>query len=470
MTQCTHSYPTHNPKIPATQLVSYATSASADVDHILPAVVTINSVDCGLASPGSYSAQCTMISPSISSSSSAVCSFHLVFIAFFYCRKSQKKVSAINFSGDGRFVFFGNKFGDVLVAPTTPQTTQETRNTATGASSADSAPAEIFLGHYCSILTSLSISHHGKYIATTDRDAKTRVSIMPDDPLNGALDIQTFCFGHSMFVTCSAFINYHSASCGGNEKELLLTGSGDGTLRLWDFMTGRLLCTLLIGLTVEQDRLLREQQGGQLQLEPDPQEQQQQQQQDDDDNDGDGDDDGHGADTTTNGEAKEGTAAIKPTPVLTIQPTPDGAHVLVTLDGDPAVRLVSINFEEETMTLHEQMLSLPSLPIISDMCLDPSSNLFWMIGGPVASNESNDVVLACVSLETAASRLNVVEYSNSPIPSLGREEISNAMGMLCHGESKDGTAVVPRKYIPSYLNKRMFNSRRFEGKKSEKEA
>lgn len=33
-----------------------------------------------------------------------------------------------------------------------------------------------------------------------------RVSIVPADPMAGAHEIQSYCLGHTSFVTCSAFV------------------------------------------------------------------------------------------------------------------------------------------------------------------------------------------------------------------------------------------------------------------------
>ncbi len=68
------------------------------------------------------------------------------------------------------------------------------------------AAPELLLGHFCSILTSLSVSRCGRFVVTTDRDAKARVSVLPPNPMAGAHDIQSYCLAHSGFVTCSAFV------------------------------------------------------------------------------------------------------------------------------------------------------------------------------------------------------------------------------------------------------------------------
>lgn len=39
------------------------------------------------------------------------------------------------------------------------------------------------MGHFCSIITSLTVSPDGQYIVSTDRDHKIRVSNMPAQPM-----------------------------------------------------------------------------------------------------------------------------------------------------------------------------------------------------------------------------------------------------------------------------------------------
>ena len=65
---------------------------------------------------------------------------------------------------------------------------------------------ELLLGHFCSILTSLCVSPSGKFVVSTDRDKKARVSLLPAEPLAGAHEIQSYCLGHTNFPTCSAFV------------------------------------------------------------------------------------------------------------------------------------------------------------------------------------------------------------------------------------------------------------------------
>lgn len=88
----------------------------------------------------------------------------------------------------------------------------------------DADDCELLLGHL-SMLTDIKITHCGKYIITCDRDEKIRVSCYPN-----AYNIVSYCLGHTEFVT-------NVEIC----KELLISASGDGTVRLWDFLKGEQL-------------------------------------------------------------------------------------------------------------------------------------------------------------------------------------------------------------------------------------
>lgn len=86
------------------------------------------------------------------------------------------------------------------------------------------------LGHF-STVTHIAIAE--KFIATGDRENRIRISHYPH-----AYDISLFCFGHTSFVTRLAWVGDH----------LLLSGAGDGTVRLWDTSCGvELSCVSLPG-------------------------------------------------------------------------------------------------------------------------------------------------------------------------------------------------------------------------------
>ncbi|KAH9289026.1 hypothetical protein KI387_033143, partial [Taxus chinensis] len=142
--------------------------------------------------------------------------------------RSEKRVSAASFSSDGQFLMFADKFGVVWILATS----------ITDKPNCKDDKAEPLLAHCCSIITDLGILSNGRLIATADRDFKIRVSVLPKNPLGGAHEIQSFCLGHTNFVSCISFLGIQ-ADCEG----FLISGGGDATVRLWDYMSGELLDT-----------------------------------------------------------------------------------------------------------------------------------------------------------------------------------------------------------------------------------
>ncbi|XP_015969581.1 uncharacterized protein LOC107493013 [Arachis duranensis] len=142
---------------------------------------------------------------------------------------SEKRVSAVAISEDGCHVCFADKFGVVWVVDVAGSHGHVTLG--------DRKPTPL-LSHYCSIIPSLEFSPDGRFILSADRDSKIRVTNFPKKPLNGAHEIRSFCLGHTEFVSCLAFV--HAREC---PQGLLVSGSGDSTVRLWDISSGALLDT-----------------------------------------------------------------------------------------------------------------------------------------------------------------------------------------------------------------------------------
>ncbi|XP_050343455.1 tRNA (guanine-N(7)-)-methyltransferase non-catalytic subunit wdr4 [Nymphalis io] len=86
------------------------------------------------------------------------------------------------------------------------------------------------LGHL-SLLLNILQTNDGKYIITSDRDEKIRVSCYPN-----AYNIQTFCLGHNEFVKHIEILPH--------ANEYLTSASGDGNIKIWDYTNGKLHYTI----------------------------------------------------------------------------------------------------------------------------------------------------------------------------------------------------------------------------------
>ncbi|KAI3432660.1 hypothetical protein D9Q98_004204 [Chlorella vulgaris] len=306
--------------------------------------------------------------------------------------KVPKKVTAIAFTSDGAHVLAADKFGDVLVADT---------QRPAGLPEGQQQEPEVLLGHYCAILTSLALSSGGRFLATTDRDQRARVSVMPADPLAGAHEIQSFCLGHTAFVSCSTFVKQSA-------EELLVTGGGDGTLRLWDPLNGELLHTLelppmqqpgLIAGDTEQegaaaeggssdedmggeadteagagaaetgaDGAQQEADGGQVELEGDP--------------------------AAANGGQADSNAAVP----LALAASPCGTWLVAAVDGRDQLCLLRLDWDRRQLQEHGWH-SLSGLHLPACLSFDGSGRL-WAAGGPVV-DDSAAAFVACGSIAPA---------------------------------------------------------------------
>jgi tRNA (guanine-N(7)-)-methyltransferase subunit TRM82 len=119
----------------------------------------------------------------------------------------QRRASRAVFSPDSKHLLIADKNGDVYeVDPQDP-----------------GREARLLLGHL-SMLLDLRVSLDGRFVITADRDEKIRVSRFPN-----SYNIHNFCLGHLDFVTSLSVLS----------DSLLVSGSGDGTVRLWRFLEGQ---------------------------------------------------------------------------------------------------------------------------------------------------------------------------------------------------------------------------------------
>lgn len=149
-------------------------------------------------------------------------------------RASALAVAALP-GGGGLAALVGDKIGDVHAFGTLPRVSARSRHV---------------LGHTGSIVTALSVTGGGggarPLLLSADRDEKVRVS-----DWGAPHSIAAFCLGHLRYVSAiavsaAACVSPSSgaagvAPCGYAPGELLVSGGGDGALRLWHARTGTLL-------------------------------------------------------------------------------------------------------------------------------------------------------------------------------------------------------------------------------------
>lgn len=133
---------------------------------------------------------------------------------------THRAVSKIQFAGDD--LLLADKTGDVTLYNVQSET------------------SDVLLGHL-SMLLDVKLSDCGKFVVTCDRDEKIRVSRFPN-----AYNVESYCLGHREFVT-------NVEVFGG----LLVSASGDGTVRFWDFLKGVQLGVIDTNEQVDDKGLVR---------------------------------------------------------------------------------------------------------------------------------------------------------------------------------------------------------------------
>lgn len=135
-----------------------------------------------------------------------------------------RSASKIRFTVDNSQILVADKSGDVLI--------YDVSNESSGTK---------LLGHL-SLLLDVLQTNDGKYILSSDRDEKIRVSCYPK-----TYNIETYCLGHKEFVSHIEILPH-------NEK-YLTSASGDGTIKCWDYVKGTLCHTINASLDVKDDAL-----------------------------------------------------------------------------------------------------------------------------------------------------------------------------------------------------------------------
>lgn len=87
------------------------------------------------------------------------------------------------------------------------------------------------------------VSPLNDFVISADRDEKVRVSCYPN-----AYVIQSYCLGHSQFVT-----KIHTPAYSSTENPILVSGGGEGLVNLWNIKTGKQLSTIDIKKVAEEE-------------------------------------------------------------------------------------------------------------------------------------------------------------------------------------------------------------------------
>lgn len=95
----------------------------------------------------------------------------------------------------------------------------------------DETSKEVKLFGHLSLLLDILLTDDNQYIITCDRDEKIRVSCYPN-----TYNIQTYCLGHKEFVKYLHLLPHN--------RSYLTSASGDGAIKIWNYVTGELCYTI----------------------------------------------------------------------------------------------------------------------------------------------------------------------------------------------------------------------------------
>jgi len=137
-------------------------------------------------------------------------------------KNTPKKVNSIVFESHGKKVLIADGFGDVYSYSIDEEDGEK----------------ESLLGHV-SMLTDILLSKDEKYVITSDRDEKIRVTRYPKTYI-----IHNFCLGHKEYISKMKFIP--------NNNNLLLSGGGDDYLYLWDYINAEIIQTINIKELIDE--------------------------------------------------------------------------------------------------------------------------------------------------------------------------------------------------------------------------
>ncbi|KAI0333911.1 hypothetical protein GY45DRAFT_1243707 [Cubamyces sp. BRFM 1775] len=159
-------------------------------------------------------------------------------------RELPKKPTEIDFTRDGQTIVVSDKFGDVFSYPLhhDPAAMPSTSNASVskrGSLTAHENPSNgtLILGH-ASMLTTYLLTSDEQYVITSDRDEHIRISWFPKGYV-----IERYCLGHEKFVSALHIPSFNPA--------VLVSGGGDPMLKVWNWISGKLLSEISVFEAVE---------------------------------------------------------------------------------------------------------------------------------------------------------------------------------------------------------------------------
>lgn len=181
---------------------SWGNLRAVETPHVLKASNEDKSIQCCSFSPnGEYFAVC----------------YNKIIIIYnvpewnTFCEgTTERKAISIQFFPTSKILLIADKSGCVTFYSYSEGTLKKT---------------DLALGHN-SMLTGALVTDDESYIITCDRDEKIRVSNYPN-----VYNIESYCLGHEQFVSDISFLPA--------DKRILLSSSGDGTVRFWNFVQGQ---------------------------------------------------------------------------------------------------------------------------------------------------------------------------------------------------------------------------------------
>jgi len=146
-------------------------------------------------------------------------------------------------SPDGKachVIIAGDLSGDAIAFPIPADNSSSDPASTTDSAKPKSVTRRLLLGHTASMLTGLNMvpttgengnTQQKQMILTADRDEKVRVTHFPDTHI-----VHGYLLGHSKFISSmDATAVPSSDGTDSQRRALCITGSGDGTVRLWDY-------------------------------------------------------------------------------------------------------------------------------------------------------------------------------------------------------------------------------------------